>query len=126
MSVKYTISQKGNPSKQGKPEKWYANAKSDKSVTLKEVSKEIEQYSRVNHTTTLIVLNALTQILCNHLSKGETVRLGSFGSFQITLSSEGAESAAKFNSSYIKKGKIVFRPSTDIKEMLSNLKFEKL
>jgi len=68
-------------------------------------------------------LNDLTKTLSKHLSEGRIVR--DFGSFSISLSSEGAETADKFNSSMIKSAKIAFRPGIDLKEMLAVMKFEK-
>jgi nucleoid DNA-binding protein len=59
------------------------------------------------------------------LSNGEIVRFGDFGSFQVALTSEGAETEAKFNASLIKGGKVAFRPGIDLKEMLATLKYEK-
>jgi nucleoid DNA-binding protein len=51
--------------------------------------------------------------------------LGDFGAFQVSVSSEGTETEAKFNASLIKGNKVVFRPGTDLKEMQNNLKYEK-
>ena len=126
MAIEYVMLEKGNPTNPQAPKKWYANAKNNGSVSLKELNKEITKYCRVSPETTFFVLNALTKVLCDNLANGKIVRLGDFGSFQITLSSEGAESAEKFNSSQIKKPKVVFRPSADIKEMLNALEFKKL
>lgn len=71
------------------------------------------------------VLNDLTKVLSRHLADGKIVRFGDFGSFQISLSSEGAETAAKFNSSLIKGSKILFRPGIDLRDMLTTVKYEK-
>lgn len=60
------------------------------------------------------------------MNRGEIVRFGDFGSFQVTLGSEGSASEETFNSSLIKTTKVQFRPGEDIKQMLKNLKFEKI
>ena len=126
MSVKYTLTEKGNPSNPDAPKKFYANAKSTGEVTFRNLSKEISQGSTmVSDTDVLAVLNDLTKVLARHLSEGRIVRLGDFGSFQISISSEGAETEAKFKSSLIKNAKIAFRPGLDLKEALATLKFEK-
>ncbi|MFB9120331.1 HU family DNA-binding protein [Bergeyella porcorum] len=127
MPVQYTLTQKGNPSNPEAPKKFYANAKASGEVSFKSLSKEIAGSSTtVSDTDVLAVLNELNKLLGKHLSEGKIVRFGDFGSFQITLSSEGAETEEKFNSSLIKGGKIAFRPGSDLKEVLAVLKYEKV
>jgi hypothetical protein len=53
------------------------------------------------------------------------VRFGDFGTFQVALTSDGAETANKFHHSLIRNPKVTFRPGIDLKEMLANLKYEK-
>lgn len=126
MSVKYIITEKGNPSKPAEPKKFYATAKADGEVTFKKLSKEISDISTtVSDTDVLAVLNVLVKALINHLSEGRIVRFGEFGSFQVSLSSEGAATRKEFNTSLIRNSKITFRPGTNLKEMLATLKYEK-
>lgn len=126
MPVQYTLSEKGNPADQTAPKKFYANAKSTGEVTFRSLSKEIAAGSTtVSDTDVLAVLNDLSKVLSRHLAEGRIVRFGDFGSFSITLSSEGAETADKFNASMIKNAKIAFRPGIDLKETLAVMKFEK-
>jgi predicted histone-like DNA-binding protein len=126
MSVKYNVSEKGNPLNPAQPKKWYANAKSAGDTTLRALSKEIAARSTVSAADTQAVLVALTEVLVQNLAEGRIVRLGDFGAFQVSISSEGAETEAKFNASLIKGSKVAFRPGVDIKEMQKNLKYEKL
>ncbi|MDO4704478.1 HU family DNA-binding protein [Tannerella sp.] len=126
MSVKYIITEKGNPSKPAEPKKFYATAKADGEVTFRKLSKEISNISTtVSDTDVLAVLNVLVKALINHLSEGRIVRFGEFGSFQVSLSSEGAVTRKEFNASLIRNSKITFRPGTNLKEMLATLKYEK-
>lgn len=127
MSVTYVLTQKGNPSDPEAPKKFYAQAKSREEFTFRKLSKEIAEASTtVSDTDVLAVLNDLTKILKRHLENGEIVRFGDFGSFQIAITSNGAETEAKFNSSLIKGGKVTFRPGIDLKNMLATLKYEKI
>jgi predicted histone-like DNA-binding protein len=126
MAVKYVLSEKGNPLKPAEPKKWYLAAKSSGDVTLKALGKQITQRSTVNHADTLAVLEALTQVLAEQLAEGKIVRLGDFGSFHVGISSEGAETAEKCHVAQIRSKKVAFRPGADLKELLNNLKFEKL
>jgi predicted histone-like DNA-binding protein len=126
MVVKYTVSERGNPLNPAQPKKWYANAKSAGDTTLCELSKEIAARSTVSPADTQAVLVTLIEVLVQYLAEGKIVRLGDFGAFQVSVSSEGAETEAKFNASLIKGSKVVFRPDIDIKEMQKNLKYEKV
>jgi predicted histone-like DNA-binding protein len=126
MSVKYNLSERGNPLKPEEPKKWYAGARNTGDVSLRTLGKEIVARSTVNRVDTMAVLQSLTEVLVEHLSDGKIVRLGDFGAFQVGIGSDGAPSADKFHDSMIKNQKVIFRPGTDLKEMLNNLTFEKL
>jgi predicted histone-like DNA-binding protein len=126
MAVKYTVSERGNPLNPTQPKKWYANAKSTGDTTLRALGKEIAARSTVSPADTQAVLVALTEVLVQNLAEGKIVRLGDFGAFQVSVSSEGAETEAKFNALLIKGSKVVFRPGIDIKEMQKSLKYEKV
>ena len=126
MAVKFTVTEKGNPQKPAAPKKWYASAKSIDDISLRALAKEIAQRSTVSPADTHAVLIALTEVLVEHLSDSRIVRLGDFGAFQVSIGSEGAETEEQFNASLIKSKKVVFRAGIDIREMLNNLKFEKL
>jgi len=127
MSVKYVLVERKNPLRKDAEPKWYAMAKGSGELTFRKLSKEIAEGSTtVSDTDVLAVLNDLTKVLKRHLENGEIVRFGDFGSFQITLGSEGADKKEKFNHSMIKATKVTFRPGIDLKEMQKNLKFEKM
>lgn len=125
MKIKYVLSQKRNPQDPEGPRKWYASVKSTREVTLKELGQEITQRSTVNHADTLAVLESLTQMLCEHLSKNEIVRLGDFGSFYVTIGSEGAETEKAFNYTMIRDPKVRFRPGSDLKKTVKLFEYEK-
>jgi predicted histone-like DNA-binding protein len=125
MAVKYSLTERANPLKPDEPKKWYAGTKSSGAVTLKMLGKEITQRCTVNHADTLAVLEVLLQLLTERLDDNKIVRLGDFGSFQLSIGSEGAASEKAFSPSLIKTRKVTYRPGVDIKLMLNNLKFEK-
>ena len=126
MAVTYVVVPRGNPSKPAEQKKFYAQAKSSGELTFRKLSKEISEGSTtVSDTDVLAVLNDLVKVLRRNLDDGKIVRFGDFGSFQVTVSSNGAEEEVKFHSSMIKKPKVTFRPGIDLREMLNNLKYEK-
>ena len=127
MAVTYVLTQKGNPGNANAPKKFYAQAKAREELTFRKLSKEIAEGSTtVSDSDVLAVLNDLTKVLKRHLENGEIVRFGDFGSFQISLTSEGAETESRFNASMIKGAKVAFRPGIDLKEILATLKYEKV
>ncbi|MDR1679485.1 MAG: HU family DNA-binding protein [Prevotellaceae bacterium] len=127
MSVPYVLVERKNPQKPDEVPKVYAQAKSSGELTLRRLGKEIAEGSTtVSDTDVLAVLNDLVKFMRRHLDNGEIVRFGDFGSFQISVSSQGAESEEKFNAALIHSPKVNFRPGIDLKEMLNNLKYTKV
>jgi predicted histone-like DNA-binding protein len=127
MAVNYVIVQHGKPGFPEVPKKYYAQAKSSGVLTFRKLGKEIAEGSTtVSDSDVMAVLNDLTKILKRHLDNGEIVRFGDFGTFQIGISGDGAETEEDFHPSLIKKPKVVFRPGIDLKEMLLTLKYQKV
>ena len=125
MAVKYNVIQKAYPGDPTGPKKFYANSIADGEVSLRNLSKEIAQTSSISESDVYATLIDLAKMLSKHLSDGKIVRLGDFGSFQISISSEGVDTANKVNSTLIKSAKILFRPGLDLRDTLATLKYEK-
>jgi len=71
------------------------------------------------------VLESLLKVIPDHLLNGRIVRLGDFGSFRLTLASEGADTEDDFSKSMIKKVKLNFRPGKQIRNDLKTAEYEK-
>ena len=127
MAVKYNVIERKNLLKPTEAPKFYASAKADGEVSFKALAKEIAGAgSTVSDTDVLAVLNDLTKALVKYLAEGKIVRFGDFGSFQVSVSSNGAATAEKFTASNITGNKIQFRPGVDLKAMLATVKYEKM
>ncbi len=127
MAVKYNVIERKNLLKPTEAPKFYASAKADGEVSFKALAKEIAGAgSTVSDTDVLAVLNDLTKALVKYLAEGKIVRFGDFGSFQVSVSSNGAGTAEKFTASNITGNKIQFRPGVDLKAMLATVKYEKM
>lgn len=127
MAVKYNVIERKNLLKPTEAPKFYASAKADGEVSFKALAKEIAGAgSTVSDTDVLAVLNDLTKALVKYLAEGKIMRFGDFGSFQVSVSSNGAETAEKFTASNITGNKIQFRPGVDLKAMLATVKYEKM
>ena len=125
MAIKYNIIERKNILKPSEPAKFYASAKADGEISFKALAKEIAAAGSTV-SDMLAVLNDLNKLLIKHLSEGKIVRFGDFGSFQVSVSSTGAETEAKFTASNITGNKIQFRPGAELKAMLATAKYEKL
>jgi predicted histone-like DNA-binding protein len=127
MAVKYILALRGNPGNPSAKRKYYAQAISVGEVTLNRLSKEISSETAImKELDVLLVLDKLIKVLNRHLSEGRIVRFGDFGSFQIMLKSEGTETSEEFKNSFLRDARVAFRPSPDIKDMLTKLEFKKI
>ena len=125
MSIKYRVIQRFNPAKPNDPRKHYASLVTRGDLTLRDVAKELALISTVSIADVTATVEALLEIIPCHLVQGEIVRLGEFGTFSVTLSSDGAPTAEDFGSSLIKGLRLNFRPGKELKQMLAAARFEK-
>ncbi|MEM9423487.1 MAG: HU family DNA-binding protein [Spirochaetota bacterium] len=127
MAIEYHAVEKkviGGPDKGQK--KFYAVAKNTGTTTLEMLQEEIESSSTVNGADIAAVLYALKESIPRHLEAGNTVDLGGLGSFHISLSSRGEDTAAKVSSKSIKSAKIIFAPGKKLKPDVKHLVFKKI
>ena len=97
----------------------------DGEVTQKDLCNQIEELTTLTEPDVLAAISALRKVMVRGLANGQIVRFGDFGSFQVSLSSDGAESTDKFKTDSIRDVKIVFRAGADLRDMLDKLKFER-
>lgn len=125
MAVKYNLQQqKYDMSGNGK-NYYFAKAISTGEVNFKTICEDISDRGTATRGDVMVALDGCIHSTIQALKAGKIVRLGDFGSFQIGLSSIGTKTEKEFNSSQIKKAKIIFRPGADLTDMLSNLTYEK-
>ncbi len=122
-TVKYSVVGKKNPMDKEAPEKFYACAQSAGEQTLEDLSKVIEKNCTLTSTDIMAVLHALDEVMRDQLSNGQIVRIGDLGYARLALRSNGAETAASFNSSNIKEARVLFTPSVNTRKALKTLTF---
>ncbi|WP_368124821.1 HU family DNA-binding protein [Bacteroides cellulosilyticus] len=103
------------PGVENAPKKYYAKAQANGEITMDEIAEDISYATSLTDGDVLNALRALIQQINKNLAAGKIVRLETFGSFQIQLQSEGAETEKKFTSSNITGASIQFRPGRPIK-----------
>lgn len=126
MAVNYSVSARKNPTNPDSPKKYYAQAQSAGDATFKSMCAIITDRCTVTASDAKAVLDAFVTVMTSELQAGRIVRLGDFGSFQLSISSYGAVTEKDYNQSMIKGSKIVFRPGEDLKTAVKTLKYEKV
>ncbi len=125
MSIPYSIKQRVKPGDPTAPRKFYAIGQSDGEISLRELVNEIAEISTVSTIDSLAVLESLLKVMPKHLKNGRIIRLGEFGSFRVTISSEGAETEDEFSKKLIKNAKLKFNPGKEISKELKTVDYVK-
>ncbi len=125
MSVNYKPVAKKNPSQQTEPAKFYAQVVSSGDMTLRQLAKQITAISTVSTADTMAVIEAFLEVVPQALADGKIVRLGDFGSFSLSASSEGAVDEKSLSRNQIKKVSVKFRPGKEFTQAISGIEFNK-
>ncbi len=125
MPVKYNVVERGKPADPAAPKKFYAQVKSSGTCDFRKLSGEISRMSSLSRADTMAVLECLVELLPLHIADGEIVRLGEFGSFSMSVKSEGSTTADAVNAGNILNRRLLFRPGRLIRKELNNAEFEK-
>ncbi len=121
--INLNVVQRPNPKEPEATRKFYVSTKSAGDVSLEEMSEFISEKCTLTETDVLAVLSALTREMTTHLMNGKIVRFGNFGSFQLSLNSEGVETAEMANRNQVRGARVRFRPGSRIQTGLNNLKY---
>ena len=97
--MKFKLVEKANPMDRTK-KKRYANAVNAGTMSQKEMARLLEEKSLTIGDISNLIENLIVE-LPRQLMEGKSVKLGDFGSFRLSLSSEGAEDKKKFNTAKI-------------------------
>ncbi|MDR2633237.1 MAG: HU family DNA-binding protein [Treponema sp.] len=104
--------------------KWYLTQVSAGSVGLSEISKEIEKRSALSLGDVQSTLSNLVEVLPLFLKLGQSIRLEGFGTFRISVSSAGTETAEELSARQVNGVKILFLPSAELKRNMGDISFE--
>jgi predicted histone-like DNA-binding protein len=126
MPIEYSLVERGNPTKPTAPKRLFAVTKSTGDTTTRDLSKRISDMSTVSPVDVMAVLEALFQVLPGELTQGRIVRLGDFGSFFVTLKSEGADTEKEFTVALIEGVTVKFRPGKLFAQALQGAAFKRV
>ena len=123
MALIYNKVQRRNPLDKNAPARWYPVLKTTRMKREKEVAKEIADETTLNPKEAEMALAQLQKILIRTLLSGQSIQLGDWGSFFLTLNSEGSATEAEATPAKVKKINIRFTAGTDLKEAIAKAQF---
>ena len=119
MTVKLKKMQRKNPLDQTKA-KWYLVQEKSGTVGMKRLVEDIRDRSAMTAGDVKNVLANLVELLPVYLKLGQSVNIEGFGSFRITVSSIGMETAEELTVRQAKKPRISFIPCRELREGVEN------
>ena len=125
MPVNYKAVPKRNPSKQDEAPKFYAQVISSGDVSQRQLAKQVSAISTISTADTMAVIEAFLEVIPQALAEGKIVRLGDFGSFSLSASSEGAVDAKSLTLNQIRKVSVKFRPGKEFSNVTNAVEWSK-
>ncbi len=126
MAINYVLMQRVNPKDVTAPRKFYAVAKSTGEESTRQLATEISKRNGLSVADVFATIEALIDLVPERLEQGKIVRLGEFGSFSTSLSSEGVEKQEDFTATNIKSNSVNFRPGKLVQKVLDTVDYTKV
>lgn len=128
MAVKYKLVQRKDLSKGAAPDSklYYASTNVTGMMDFETVCEVIADRSTASDGDVALVLKGLIRCLREALVRGEVVQLSGLGNFRLSVGSSGVSTPDEFQSSLLRKPKIIFSPGTKLKEILDRVNTERI
>ena len=126
MSVKFSVTPRKDPRDQNSQPKYYATVRSNGRIDTHGVARDINKMSTVSSVDTAAVLEAFMNVVPDQLADGKIVELGDFGTFRVSVSSEGAEMPEAVTTRSITDVRILFQPGKRFRKLINSTEFEKI
>lgn len=125
MAITIKPSLRKNPQDKDAAAKYYAQVVLGPELTQKQIIEQIADRCTLTGSDIKAVLDALMTVIKRSLANGTPIRLGDLGSFRPSVSGKGIETADKCTASTVKKARVIYVPSSEIKEAVSLYSFSK-
>ena len=125
MAVKFNVSQRKDPRDQTSQPKYYATIKSSGRADTHSIARSINSMSTVSSVDTAAVLEAFLQVVPEKLAEGNIVELGDFGTFRVSVSSDGQDQAEDVTARNITDVRVLFNPGKRFVQVLNTVEFQK-
>jgi predicted histone-like DNA-binding protein len=123
MSILFNKIERGNPQNPTAPKKWFTSLKTLNRVSEKEVAKLVSDETTINRKEVEMALDQFQKILVRLLLDSHSVELGDWGTFRLTCSGEGADTAEALTAANIKSLRIRFTAGKELRKALSDATF---
>ena len=123
MSIFLKPVQRANPSEPDAPKKWYPVQYTTKMVDENEVAMLIADETTLNPMEAAMAIRQLRKVVQRLLLDGKSVKLGDWGTFNVTLNTEGAERKEDLTAHNVKRVNVNFQPSDEMKAAMQKADF---
>lgn len=123
MSIFLKPVQRRNPLKPEEAMKWYPVQNTVKMVDESEVAELIADETTLNPMEAQMAIRQLRKIVQRLLLDGKSVKLGNWGSFNISLNTEGAATKDELTARNVKSVNINFQPGNELKAAMQKADF---
>lgn len=123
MSIFLKPVQRVNPLDGDAPAKWYPVQYTTKLVEETEVAELIADETTLNPMEALMAIRQLRKVVQRLLLDGKSVKLGDWGTFNVTLSTEGADTKEELTARNVKRVNINFQAGSDLKNAMQKADF---
>lgn len=124
MSQTYSIVPRKNLVKPDEAPRYYAVARSGKTVSVKEIVKRIAERSSYSRGELQGCITEYLIEVLNVLEEGNIAQLGDLGNFRLTiLTAKSTATAAEFKASCIEGGHVVFYPGKELRKLCKGMEY---
>lgn len=123
MSIFLKPVQRRNPLDEDAPAKWYPVQYTTKLVDETEVAELVADETTLNPMEALMAIRQLRKIVQRLLLDGKSVKLGNWGTFNVTLNTEGADTKEELTANNVKRVNINFQAGNDLKNAMQKADF---
>ena len=117
MTIKLRKVERENPMNRAE-KAWYLTKATGNIIDLKRIAAEIEKRTSATRADITSILISLLELIPEHLSNGDSVKLADFGMFRLNISSASSPTAEEVSVRNVRGAKINFLPSMEMKNAL--------
>ncbi len=124
MAILYSKIQRANPQDREAAKKWYIVPNRVQQKSEKEIASALTKNTTLSNGEARMAIDELQSVILSFLLDGYSVQMGDWGSFHVTISSDGADTEEACTINLVKNVNIRFRPGTTMKEALAKATFK--